>query len=275
MPHDEKVKDAALKEISLMPSTIETIDEAMFVYLNETLNIHSTTNKGWKKVPAIWASAERAYQVKNDKDLRDSKGTLKLPLLTLSRDSISKDSNFKGVAWSHIPPINDPKGGFITVARTINQQKTANFKNAYSFKRYRQNNFPSEKDLTVYNTMTMPMPTYIAVTYSIGIRAEYQQQINEILTPFVTKTGQINNFFITSEGHRFEGFIQSDFSQMNNSSNMGGSERSYETTISVRILGYLLGEGSNSDRPKIAVRENAVTLVQARERTSLGEDERG
>tara|TARA_R110002126_G_scaffold212674_2_gene359252 strand:- start:272 stop:631 length:360 start_codon:yes stop_codon:yes gene_type:complete len=119
------------------------------------------------------------------------------------------------------------------------------------------------------------MPTYIAVTYSIGIRAEYQQQINEILTPFVTKTGQINNFFITSEGHRFEGFIQSDFSQMNNSSNMGGSERSYETTISVRILGYLLGEGSNSDRPKIAVRENAVTLVQARERTSLGEDERG
>ena len=241
MPHDEKVKDAALKEISLMPSTIETIDEAMFVYLSETLNIHSTTNKGWKKVPTIWASAERAYQV----------------------------------AWSHIPPINDPKGGFITVARTINQQKTANFKNAYSFKRYRQNNFPSEKDLTVYNTMTMPMPTYIAVTYSIGIRAEYQQQINEILTPFVTKTGQINNFFITSEGHGFEGFIQSDFSQMNNSSNMGGSERSYETTISVRILGYLLGEGSNSDRPKIAVRENAVTLVQARERTSLGEDERG
>mgnify|MGYP003639819959 CR=1 FL=1 len=59
MPHDEKVKDAALKEISLMPSTIETIDEAMFVYLSETLNIHSTTNKGWKKVPTIWASAER------------------------------------------------------------------------------------------------------------------------------------------------------------------------------------------------------------------------
>ena len=247
-----KGADGVLKEVVFMPSTLETIDTALFDYIDKGLDIHTKTNKGWKKAPVIWVSAERAFQIKNNKELRDSKGTLKLPLLTLSRDSISKDSNFKGVAWSHIPPINDPKGGFITVARTINQQKTANFKNAYSFKRYRQNNFPSEKDLTVYNTMTMPMPTYIAVTYSIGIRAEYQQQINEILTPFVTKTGQINN-----------------------SSNMGGSERSYETTISVRILGYLLGEGSNSDRPKIAIRENAVTLVQARERTSLGEDERG
>ena len=143
MPPNNILKDAELKEVSLMPSTIETIDEAMFRYLDEKLNIHSTTNKGWKKVPAIWVSAERAYQIKNNKDLRDSKGALKLPLMTLSRNSISKDSNFKGVAWSHLPVKDDTKGGILTVARTINHEKTANFKNAYNYRHNHQYNFPS------------------------------------------------------------------------------------------------------------------------------------
>ena len=272
MPANDKIKDADVREISLMPSTIETIDEAMFRYLDEKLNIHSTTNKGWNKVPSIWVSAERAYQIKHNKDLRDSRGVLKLPLMTLSRNSIAKDPNFKGTAWAHIPVKDDAKGGAITVARLINQEKTANFKNAHAYRHHRQYNFPSDKKMTVYETITMPVPTYVTVMYTIGIKAEYQQQINEILTPFVTKTGQINNFFITSEGHRFEGFIQNDFSQADNTANMGDSERSYESSISVKILGYLLGDGPNAERPKVTIRENAVTLVQTRERVSLGDD---
>jgi len=263
------------KEISLMPSTIETVDGAMFDWL-DGLDMHATTNKGWKGVPSIWVSAERAYQIKNNQELRDENGILKLPLVTLSRASIDKDPTFKGVAWAHIPPYNDYKGGAITVARVVNQDKTSNFKNAFSHRKFPsdghgQLNFPSKTNLTVYNTYTMPIPTYISVMYSVGIRAEYQQQINEILTPFITKTGQINNFFINKEGHKFEGFIQQGFAQGNNAVNLGEGERMYDTTVNIRILAYLLGEGKNAERPKVTVRENAVQIVQMRERAGLSE----
>ena len=58
-----------IEERIIMPSTIETIDESFYQYINEELNIFSTTNKGWNKVPVIWMSAERSHQIKNNKDL--------------------------------------------------------------------------------------------------------------------------------------------------------------------------------------------------------------
>jgi len=263
------LKDAELREVSIMPSTLETIDAALFRWLDEELDIFATTNKGWKKVPTIWAGSERAHQIKEDKDIRDSSGILKLPMITISRESVVKDSNFKGVAWAHIPPVNDAKGGAMTMARRIGHLKTANFKNAFSHREFKDYNFPSNKKLTVYETISMPTPTYITLMYDIKIRAEYQQQINEILTPFIVKTGQIDNFFIKSEGHKFEGFIQGNFGQANNITSMSNNERSYESSIQAKILGYLLGSGPNEERPKISIRENAVTLVQMRERDTL------
>tara|TARA_R110002110_G_scaffold98645_4_gene252419 strand:- start:511 stop:1383 length:873 start_codon:yes stop_codon:yes gene_type:complete len=263
------LKDAELREVSIMPSTLETIDAALFKWLDEELNIFATTNKGWKKVPTIWAGSERAHQIKEDKDVRDSSGILKFPMITISRESVIKDSNFKGVAWAHIPPVNDAKGGAMTMARRIGHLKTANFKNAFSHREFKDYNFPSNKKLTVYETISMPTPTYITLMYDIKIRAEYQQQINEILTPFIVKTGQIDNFFIKSEGHKFEGFIQGNYGQANNITSMSNDERSYESSIQAKILGYLLGSGPNEERPKISIRENAVTLVQMRERDAL------
>ena len=46
------------------------------------------TNKGFVKVPVIWVGAERSYQIKNDGDIRDGVGRLKLPIITLE-DSAS------------------------------------------------------------------------------------------------------------------------------------------------------------------------------------------
>jgi len=262
---------AILKEIDLMPSTLETIDHALFKWLDEKLDIFATTNKGWKKVPVIWAGTERSHQIKDNKDLRDSSGVLKLPMIAVSRESVTKDSNFKGIAWAHIPNENDPRGGALTVARRIGQMKTSEFKSAHSFDKNRDYNFPSSKDLTVYETITMPVPTYITLMYRISIKAQYQQQVNEILTPFIARTGQIDNFFIGHDGHKFEGFIQGSFGQANNVTGMGQDERIYETSIDAKILGYILGSDSNEERPKIAIREGAVTVIQLTEAASLSE----
>jgi len=118
----------------IMPSTLETIDQALYSWLDETLDIFASTNTGWRKVPLIWVSAERSYQIKHDKDLRDSFGVLKLPAITVERTAIVKDPTKKGIYQAHIPVQKDPRGGAITVSKRIGQNKTGDFANADAYK---------------------------------------------------------------------------------------------------------------------------------------------
>lgn len=268
---EDGTNNAKLREITLMPSTIETIDRALFNWLSEDLGVFSTTNEGWEKVPLIWSMAERAYQIKSNKELRNKEGIFTLPVMVLERKELIKDPAMKGVAWAHVPPYNDPRGGAIEVARRIQQDKTSNFANADSQKRFKQQNYRFNNQKVVYETVTMPTPTYVVAKYTLTIRTEYQQQMNEIFTPFIVQTGQISNFFINDDGHRFEGFLEGDFSSTNNVSNLAEEERKFETVINLKILGYLLGAGKNEKRPKVAIRENAVEVRIPRERVILGD----
>jgi hypothetical protein len=286
---------AKTQEIPFMPSTLETVDFAIYHWLRDQLDLHTTTQAGFEKVPVIWASAERAFQVKRDQEARDLDGTLILPLITIERTSVAKDPTRKGTAWANIPRVNDEKGGSptITIARRIKQDKTANFANADSWRRVsnaarqsagahsrvNQRNFPKrdqfnrrvENQKVVYETISVPMPVYLDITYSIMIKTEYQQQMNDLMTPFMTTTGGINYFTIKHDGHRFESFIQPDFTQDNNLANLETEHRKYETKIDIRSLGYIIGEGKNQEQPKVVIRENAVEVKIPRERVIFGE----
>ena len=260
-----------IKEYEIMPSKIETIDRAFYTWLDEKMNIHSTTNKGWKKVPVIWVSAERAFHTKNDKDSRDDLGSVILPAITVERTSIVKDLQKKGAIYANIPEEGDHKGGVLQINKIIQQDKTANFRNAASHRTHRQLNFPKKGEKIVYQSMFIPLPIFIDVTYELNIKTEYQQQLNEIITPFVTKTGGINHFMVEKDGHRFESFIQQDFGLESNVSNFSEEERQYNAKVAIKVLGYVIGEGDNRDKPKIAIRENRVQVRLGRERVITGD----
>ena len=291
MPHDysyTEIKDidGKLREITFMPSTLETIDYALFSFVDKDLDLHVNTNKGWTKVPVLWVSAERAYQIKNNKNLRDSNGSLKLPLATIERTSMAKDPAFKGTFQAHLPDTGRNYHGArrvnIPAARRIGHGKTSNFANAFSARQtgidnnigHGQLNFPNygtDASRIVYETIYKPIPIWIKVMYSLKIRTDYLQQMNDIIQPFFTTTGQMNAFFITHEGHRYEGFIEGEFGQTNSVAELGEEERTYETEIQFRILGYLMGEGPNDSRPKISIIENAVDIKIPRERVIVGD----
>ena len=57
------------KVLNLKPSNFETIDKAVLRWVDEILGLHATTNDGWKKVPVVWITAERAFQIKHKKDI--------------------------------------------------------------------------------------------------------------------------------------------------------------------------------------------------------------
>ena len=70
IPEDSKGR-LTLKEVGMLASTIEDIDYAMVSWLKEDLNLSAQTNEGYVNVPVLWQSPERAFQVKNAKDLRE------------------------------------------------------------------------------------------------------------------------------------------------------------------------------------------------------------
>ncbi len=272
-----------LQEIEFMPSSLETIDKAMLRFIDEDLNLFTTTNDGFKKTPVLWVTAERAFQIKNNKDLRDKEETLILPLITVNRSNVTKEPNYKGTVYANLYPIDDEKGGTITVARQINQKKTAEFQNALSKRKYGPDNNVASKMFntnkrnmstakTVYETITIPIPTWVKVMYQISIRTEYQQQMNELIRPFLTVPGNSRTpKRIEAEGHYYEIFIDGGFSNNSNQASLGMTQRNYETDINIEVLGYLIGEGENQERPKIVKRENAVDIKLGRERTIVGD----
>jgi len=250
----------------LDPSTIENIDLAMFEWLDKEMDIYSNTNKGWKKTPVIWMGGERGFQVKNKKELRDNNNTFVLPLITLERTDISKDLKKKGRYYANIPPIMDGKGGSINIVQEINQDKTSNFANADSKRRFGQaNSRMAKENKVVYVTKSIPLPIYVSATFVIELRSEYQQQMNEMLQPFMTFPGGVNYFIIENEGHRYEAFMKSDYSVENNVNKLGDEARMFHTKITVEVLGHLVGKGANQDQPKVVMRENIVEVKINRE----------
>ena len=116
-----------LIHIPFEPSTLENIDEAVFNFVNEDLNISTRTNKGFKKVPIIWQGSERAWYTKKDPRTND---ILNFPIITVARLGLSKDPSKKGIFQANVPP--DSNGASIQIAKRVMQSKTADFSNAYA-----------------------------------------------------------------------------------------------------------------------------------------------
>ena len=48
-------------------------------------------------------------------------------------------------------------------------------------------------------------------------------------------------------------------------------ERMFETKVSIKVLGYLVGEGLNMNRPSLSRKENRAKIRFSRERTIVGD----
>ena len=251
-------------------STIETIDKSVLNFVNG-LNLSTKTNKGFKPVPVIWGTAERAYQVKKNKDIRDSQGLLVLPIISIKRTTFTKSRVSPGVFQGNVPEQSGDKGGSLNVSRVLYQQKTMEFANADALKLYGQKNFPSQNPKIVYKTVSVPMPVNVEVMYEITLRTEYQQQMNDLMTPFATTPGTVNFVRLVEKDHRYEGFIQESYASSDNLADFSGDERKFETKIQLKVIGYIVGEGKNREKPHYAIRENAVEVKIPRERLTLGE----
>ena len=78
-------------DIEVKPSTLETVDTALYKFVDEVLNLHSETTDGVIKTPVVFASAERSFLSKRSAEGRDNDGTMNLPMISIERKTVSKD----------------------------------------------------------------------------------------------------------------------------------------------------------------------------------------
>jgi len=265
--------EITLKELGMRASTIENIDYAITSWLKEDLDLSTNTNEGFRKVPVLWQVPERSFQIKNEKELRDDSGALKLPLISIERTGIIKDPARKGSFQAHLySEDKNGRSGRVVIAKQIVQDKTRNFAVVPATRDLdtggtQQLYYPRVNKKVVIKSLSIPIPVYVNIDYKIVIKSEYQQQMNELLTPFMARTGQINAFTMTRNGHLYEAFIDQGFTHSNNISNLAEDVRMYTSEIVIRVLGYLIGENDNDDRPIIRIHENAVEITFPNEGT--------
>ena len=254
------------EKIYFEPSTIENIDKSVLDYV-ASLELRVDTNEGVRLVPIVWGTSERSYISKGSESLRDKHGMLKLPIISIKRSSVAKPLASKGVFQGNVPEKNDQQGGSLIVSRKINQENTNNFAKADAKRSTGQENYPRVNTKIVYQTVTVPMPVNVEITYEIVLRTEYQQQMNNLMLPFITAPGTINYVNLESNGHRYEGFIQDQYGSRDNLTNYSSEERKFETSINLRVIGYLVGHGINREKPHFSVSENAVEVKIPRPRS--------
>lgn len=246
------------------PSTIETIDKSVYEFV-KGLRLSTDTNEGFKEVPVLWGTSERSFLSKKDTDARDSQGLLKLPLISIRRMGIEKSLQSKGVFQGNVPEHPDEQGGSLVVSRVINQEKTSAYARVTAKKATLDSSYPVKNNKIVYQTVSAPMPVNVEMTYEINLRTEYQQQMNDLILPFATKPGTINYVKLESAGHKYEGFIEGQYSSKDNLAEYSSDERKFETTINFRVVGYLVGQGKNREKPHFSIRENFVEVKIPRE----------
>jgi len=278
MPDLPRTGSISLRDIGMLASTLEDIDYAMTSWVKKDLELTTITNEGRKTVPVLWQSPERAFQIKNEKELRDDTGALKLPLISIERTGVTKDPENKGSYRAQIYS-NDHNGrtGRMVIARRIVEDKTRNFAAAAAMRSLpksgkEQNHFPRINKQIVIQTLSIPIPVYVSAEYNIKISTEYQQQMNDLVAPFMARTGQINSFVMRRNGHIYEAFIDSSFAHNNNVAALNEEERRFTTDVKIRVLGYLMGEGNSDDREIVKIEENLVEVTYPRESIPLPGD---
>ena len=248
MPIDTKLDEKKEVAYSLASSGLEDVDYAIYEYINDELNIFVDTNTGFKKIPVLYAIPERAYQIKADPTLRPNGRTLEYPLISILRENI-----------------------------TQNPEKTRNFANSAAIKKSNSGTasnyktFPGENKQIVYETLVIPMPSFVEVEYNVLITTSYQQQMNDVLAMFSTKTSTPSAFSIRHGGNRYEAFIEPSYTLDNNSAALGTDERLFKTGIKIMVLGYIIGAGKNQETPNVVRYQSAAKIEIQRERTILGD----
>jgi len=215
-------KKDKVKNISV---TLTDIDSAVIYYLENVVRPSVEDNGENVKVPIMYGSMERWKSIKRDGFLRDKKRQIITPLIMFKRNTIDMNKNM-----------------------SIDKLDANNPHMFYTFEqKYSNRNIYDRLDAQIgvisqreyYN---VSMPDYITLNYNFIIWTSYIKQMNGIIEKLNYSDGA---YWGDPDKMRFRSIIDS----FEDATEIGDTERLIRTTFNLTIMGYLLSEKGNDNRP--------------------------
>ena len=215
-------KKDKVKNISV---TLKDIDSAVIYYLENVIRPSIEDNGENVKVPIMYGSMERWKSIKRDGFLRDKKGKTITPLIMFKRNTIDVNKNMP-----------------------IDKLDANNPHMFYTFeKKFSKNNIYDRLDAQIgvisqrqyYN---VSMPDYVTLNYSFTIWTSYIKQMNGIIEKLNYSDGA---YWGDLDKMRFRSIIDS----FDDATEIGDTERLVRTNFNLTIMGYLLSEKDNDNKP--------------------------
>ena len=195
--------------------TLEDIDWAMMSYIRDVIKPTVIENGQKIDVPLMWANGETWAQVQSKGYMRDRKGKIMTPLISIRRTAIAERDSLKKL------DVNRNPSGNSQVLQ--NKFTTVNRYDRFSLTRGKQR----LKEFYVTS-----IPEYIDVTYELLLWCEYTEQMNSVIEQIMPTGG-----FAWGTTWKFPTFI-SDYSF--ETVNASGEDRIVRATLPLTTKATLL-----------------------------------
>lgn len=217
---------------------LEDVDTAIFNWFDKKVNCHvQTAGNERSKVQVNLATKERWLTGKDTKGIRDQKGRLILPIISIRR------TGFNPVNATTTLAVNTPR---LNISRKVSD-KTSLLQNAISDRPISLRNLNQS---TVYEITSIPFPSNGLVSYELVIQAQYQLQMNSIIEKIMSQLEYFETpqFVAMLEPERNEGVGNKRTTELEESSESPYENRKMlDSYYFVGIFDPGMNDGSNFD----------------------------
>ena len=197
--------------------TIEDVDFAIISYIRDVLRLQVKENGQIIDVPVMYANGEKWAQVQAKGFMRDRKGKIMTPVISIRRTTISERDSLKTLGVNQ-----NPLGNNLLIQ---NQHTTVNRYDRFSVLQNTQ-----KKKLNEY--YVIPIPEFVDVSYEILLWTEYTEQMNSVVEQIMPTGG-----FAWGTTFKFPTYI-SDYSF--ETINASGEDRIVRCTLPLTTKATLL-----------------------------------
>jgi len=197
--------------------TIADCDFAILSYLQDIVQPKIIENTTTIDVPIMFANGEKWVQIQSRGYMRDAKGKLMTPLISIRRSSVTERDSLKSLGVNHNP-------GGMGLVHSNKFTKT----NMYDKFNVMQGTKPTKE------FFVSPIPEYVDISYELMLWTQYTEQMNSVVEQLIPLSG-----FAWGTTWKFISFLQDVSFETINST---GEDRLIRATIPLNTKGILLAE---------------------------------
>ena len=195
--------------------TIEDVDFAVISFIRDVIKPQVVENGQTIDVPVMYANGEKWAQVQAKGFMRDRKGKIMTPIISIRRASITERDTLKSLGVNQNPAGND----FVFRNKHTKENRYGKFSVLQGTK-------PSREYYAA------PIPEFVDVSYELLLWTEYTEQMNSLVEQIMPTNG-----FAYGTTYKFPTFLQDVSFETTNAT---GEDRVVRATIPATVKGTLL-----------------------------------